>query len=156
MGPDRLLDLEGPLPVDLDDDLLDFVDKSEDLDAFSRDDLLLPPSALVPVPVECECGRLAAESPLLPEAVSGAGDANNSIRLRTYALSARATGSPSLTKLRNRLFFSCGWESEPAGFWSGIKLTGGVPNVMQWMRLKQPVRVFNSLMAALEVASMWL
>ena len=61
------------------------------------------------------------------EVVVGAGVAKRSKRLFTYALSALATGSPSFTKLRNKLFRS----SRRAGVCSGSNETGGVPKVTQ-------------------------
>lgn len=78
----------------------------------------------------------------------GAGLANNSNKLLTYALSALGTGSPSLINDKKRLFFSLG----TLGFVSGSRETGGAPKVRQWMRLKQPVRMFSSLLTS--VASM--
>ena len=83
-----------------------------------------------------------------PLGILGAGDANNSNRLLTYALSARGTGSPSLMNDKKRLFFSLG----TLGFVRGSRETGGAPKVRQWMRLKQPVRMLSSLLTS--VASM--
>jgi hypothetical protein len=134
-----------PLPLLPDDgfddlfDLLDLEDPSEDLDDFSLGVFFLSPEPITRVLVE-----------------PGAGAANKSRRLLTYALSALATGSPSLRKLMNKLFLSCGRHSTSSGFCKGIRLTGGVPNVMQCTRLKHDATVFNSLMAAFDVANMWL
>ena len=44
--------------------------------------------------------------------------------------------------------------SLPSGFQSGRRLTGGAPNVTQWMRLKQPVRMDSS--DGQWAVSMWL
>ena len=49
------------------------------------------------------------------------------VALRTTALSARATGSPSLTNEKNKLFLF--WRD--FGVESGKRDTGGVPNVTQ-------------------------
>lgn len=62
-----------------------------------------------------------------PNPIGGGGEVYNNIKDRTYAGSALATGSPSFTNERNRLFRSCG----RSGFVKGNKLTGGVPNVTQ-------------------------
>lgn len=51
---------------------------------------------------------------------------------RMYALSARGTGSPSLMKERKRDFRN----RKSDGFCSGRREIGGVPKVMQWIRLK--------------------
>jgi len=118
--------------------LLDLDDPSEDLDDFSLGVFFFSLVPIIKVLVD-----------------PGAGAANRSRRLRTYALSALATGSPSLRKLMNKLFLSCGRHSS-SGFAKGIRLTGGVPNVMQCIRLKHAAIVFSSLMADFEVASMWL
>jgi hypothetical protein len=134
-----------PLPLVPDDgfdgllDLLDFDEPSEDFDDFSFGAFFLSPEPTTRVLVE-----------------PGAGAANKSTRLFTYALSALATGSPSLRKLMNKLFLSCGRHSTSSGFCKGIKLTGGVPKVMQCIRLKHAATVLSSLIAALDVASIWL
>lgn len=49
-------------------------------------------------------------------------------------------GSPSLMNDKNRDFLSAGL----LGFAIGNIETGGAPNVTQWMRLKQPVRMLSS------------
>ncbi|ROV91113.1 hypothetical protein VSDG_07844 [Cytospora chrysosperma] len=90
---------------------------------------------------EDEDGGVLSAFAVVVVTVVGAGLANNSNRLRTYALSARATGSPSFTKLRNSDLLSSGL---PSGFRSGRRDTGGAPNVTQWTRLKRPVRAFSS------------
>ena len=123
-------------------DLLDFDEPSDDLELFSFGAFFLSPELVVMVLTD-----------FLLASVPGAGAANKSRRLRTYALSALATGSPSLRKLRNKLFFRCGRHSTSSGLVNGIKLTGGVPNVMQWMRLKHAAIVVSSLTAAFDVAS---
>lgn len=80
----------------------------------------------------------------------GAGLEYRSSRDLTYGLSALVTGSPSLMKLRNRLFFS----SLRAGFCNGSRLTGGAPKVTQWIRLKHPARMFSSVSVSREEDSM--
>lgn len=55
-------------------------------------------------------------------------------------MSARATGSPSLTKERKSDFRSRG----DFGVERGRSETGGAPKLIQCMRLKNPVRMFNS------------
>lgn len=73
--------------------------------------------------------------------ILGAGLVYRSSKERIYALSALGTGSPSLINDKKRLFFSRGVE----GLVRGRSETGGAPKVRQWMRLKQPVRMFSSL-----------
>lgn len=106
----------------------------------------------------CDFLPLASSSPFRPSwRLVATGEANRSKRLRTYALSARTTGSPSLTKERNKLFTwrDCRRES-PSGAVRGSRLTGGAPKVTQWILRKQPVRVLSSDSAARDFASMWL
>lgn len=76
----------------------------------------------------------------------GAGLAYKLSRLRIYARSALGTGSPSLMKLRKRLFAKRG----PEGFVRGRRETGGVPKVRQWMRLKRWARRVSSEVAVEE------
>jgi hypothetical protein len=71
------------------------------------------------------------------------------MRERTYALSARGTGSPSLTKLRKSDFRRAG----VFGVASGRSETGGAPKLMQWMRLKKPVKILSSDSASRVVES---
>src|SRR5271170_1807560 len=54
-------------------------------------------------------------------------------------------------KLRNRLLRRR--RSLPSGFHSARREIGGAPKVMQWMRLKQPVRMLSSDWTVSE--SMW-
>jgi len=76
-------------------------------------------------------GGMAGRTLSVP--LPGAGLAYKLSKLRMYALSALGTGSPSLMKLRKRLFAKRG----PEGFVKGSSDTGGVPKVRQWMRLKR-------------------
>jgi hypothetical protein len=128
-----------------DDDLLDFPDLLDLLDLFDTSDDVLDERVCLgqeeSTSEEDEDGGVLSAFATVVVTAVGAGLANNSSRLRTYALSARATGSPSFTKLRNSDLLSSGL---PSGFRSGRRDTGGAPNVTQWTRLKRPVRAFSS------------
>jgi len=70
------------------------------------------------------CDEFAAASAFEVFGVGAAYSSNNDL---TYALSALATGSPSLTKLKKILFLN----SLLSGFAKGSSDTGGAPNVTQ-------------------------
>jgi hypothetical protein len=72
----------------------------------------------------------------------GAGDWKSFVRERKYTISARVTGSPSLTKDMKSDFRREGL----LGFERGRRETGGAPKVMQWMRLKRFVSSLSSVL----------